>query len=231
MDNKVAKAYKAALPVSSPIMAGFMAIGLSCGLLTVVNGLPGWYAPLMSVVIYGGSLEFVTIAMLVGPFAPLETAVMALMIQSRHLFYGISMLGRYLGRDWRKAYLIYSLSDETFSINRSVDPPEGVDRTWFMVAVSSLNQVSWVAGTAMGALVGPMIPFDVSGLGFVMTALFTVILVENILKEGRPYFALIGFVSAVVCLAVFGSGSFLIPTLVLMLVLLLLFRKKIERKV
>ncbi|MCQ2079669.1 MAG: AzlC family ABC transporter permease [archaeon] len=222
------RAFRAALPTCTPIITSFLALGISCGLLVTVNGLPFWYAPLMSVVIFGGSLEFVTITMLVGTFAPLETIVIAFMVQARHIFYGIAMLGRYDIRDWKRTYLIYSLCDETFSINRTVDAPEGVDRNWFMFAVSLLNQLSWILGTTIGAVVGMLIPWDLSGLGFVMTALFVVILLENMLKDRRPLSAVIGFASAVVCLVLFGSGSFLLPTLVLMVVLLLVFRGPVQ---
>ena len=121
--------------------------------------------------------------MLLSSFAPLQTLVMALMIQARHLFYGIAMLDRFKGTGWKKIYLIFGMCDESFSINCSVQPPEGIDPGWFMFFVTLFNQIYWVTGAALGGLLGSLISFDTEGLEFVMTAMFVVIFLEQWLKE------------------------------------------------
>lgn len=223
------RALRAAFPYTIPILAGFTVLGMSYGVYARVSGFPFWYPVCMAVVIFGGSLEFVAVSMLLGAFAPVQTFFMALMIQARHLFYGISMLERYKGMGWKKIYLVYALCDETFSINCSVEVPEGVDRGWFMFFVPLLDQSYWIFGTVTGALLGGVIPFSTEGLDFAMTALFVVIFLDQWLKEQKHWTALIGVFGAAGCLLVFGAESFMIPTMVCILVLLTAFRRPIER--
>ena len=147
-------ALKAAFPHTIPIFAGFLFLGMTYGVYMRTSGFSFWYPMIMSVVIFGGSLEFVATSMLLAPFAPVQVFLTAVMIQARHLFYGISMLDKYKGTGWKKPYLIYGMCDETFSINCTVTPPEGVDRGWFMFFVTLLNQTYWVAGATLGALLG-----------------------------------------------------------------------------
>lgn len=148
------RAFSAAFPHTIPILAGFLFLGISYGLYATAAGFDFWYPILMAVVIFGGSLEFVAVEMLLGIFAPAQTLIMALMIQARHLFYGIAMLEKYKGTGWKKVYLIYGMCDESFSINCSAEIPEGVDKGWFMFFVTLLNQLYWVCGTAVGAVLG-----------------------------------------------------------------------------
>ena len=121
-------ALKAAFPHTIPIFAGFLFLGMTYGVYMRTSGFSFWYPMIMSVVIFGGSLEFVATSMLLAPFAPVQVFLMAVMIQARHLFYGISMLDRYKGTGWKKPYLIYAMCDETFSVNYTAEIPEGVDR-------------------------------------------------------------------------------------------------------
>lgn len=223
------RAFSAAFPHTIPILAGFLFLGISYGLYATAAGFAFWYPILMAVVIFGGSLEFVAVEMLLGIFAPMQTLIMALMIQARHLFYGISMLEKYKGTGWKKVYLIYGMCDESFSINCSADIPEDVDKGWFMFFVTLLNQLYWVAGTAVGAVLGSLITFDLDGLEFVMTAMFVVIFLDQWLKEKKHYTGVIGVASAAVCLLIFGADSFMIPTMLCILVLLTVFRKPIEK--
>jgi len=155
---------------------------------------------------------------------------MTLMINARHLFYGISMLERYKGSGAKKPYLIFALCDETFSVNCSVDIPEDADRHWFMFYVTLLDQLYWVAGTLLGAAFGSFISFNTAGLDFVMTAMFVVIFLEQWLKEKKHYTALIGMGASISCLLLFGPDTFLIPTMVCILGLLTLLRRPIERE-
>ena len=130
------KALKAAFPHTLPILTGFAFLGLAYGIYMNTSVFPFYYPMLMSMLIFGGSLEFVAVEMLLGPFAPLQVFIMALLIQARHLFYGLSMLGKYKGMGWKKFFLIFGMCDETFSINYTAKAPEGVDKGWFLFFIT-----------------------------------------------------------------------------------------------
>ena len=225
------KALKAAFPHTIPIFTGFWFLGLAYGIYMNVSGFSFWYPMLMSLTIFGGSLEFVAVSMLLAPFAPLQTFVMTLMIQARHLFYGISMLDRFKGMGWKKYYLIFGMCDETFSINYTAQIPEDVDRGWFYFFVTLLNHFYWFSGATIGGLMGNLIHFNTEGLSFVMTAMFVVIFMEQWLKEKHHASAWIGLAGSAGCLLIFGAESFMIPTMICILILLTIFRKPIENKV
>ena len=223
------RAFRAAAPQTLPVFAGYFVLGLGYGIYVQSLGLPIWLPPLMGTVVYGGSLEFVLASLLLGSFGPVSAFLMALMIQARHLFYGLTMLQRYRGYGLRSAYMIFAMSDETFSITCSAEPPEGVDRGWFMFFITLLDQFYWVASAAMGAALGAVLPFSTEGVDFVMTAMFVVIFLNQWEKEKQHISALIGILVPLVCLVVFGSGSFLLPAMACILVLLLALRKPIEK--
>ena len=227
--KEIYRAFKTAFPYTIPIFAGFWFIGLAYGIYMNVSGFSVWYPMLISLCVYGGSLEFVVVSMLLSPFAPVQAFLLALMIQARHLFYGISMLEKYRGLGWKRFYLIFGMCDESFTINYSADIPADVDRGWFMFFVTLLNQIYWVSGSTIGGLVGSLIHFDTSGLDFVLTAMFVVFFIDQWLKEKKHYTALIGVGSALGCLIVFGADSFMLPTMACILCLLTLFRGPIER--
>jgi len=223
------RAFRAAAPQTLPVFAGYLVLGLGYGIYVQSLGLPVWLPPLMGTVVYGGSLEFVLASLLLGSFAPVSAFLMALMIQARHLFYGLTMLQRYRGYGLRSAYMIFAMSDETFSITCSAEPPEGVDRGWFMFFITLLDQFYWVASAAMGAALGAVLPFSTEGVDFVMTAMFTVIFLNQWEKDQQHGSALIGLAVPLVCLMVFGSGSFLLPSMGGILVLLLALRRPMEK--
>ena len=195
-----------------------------------VSGFSFLYPAIMSLTIFGGSLEFVAVTMLLAPFAPVQTFVMALLIQARHLFYGISMLDRFKGMGWKRFYLIFGMCDETFSINYTADIPAGVDRGWFMFFVTLLNQTYWVTGATLGGLAGSLLTFNTTGLDFVMTAMFVVIFLEQWRKEKKHWTALIGLGCTAACLVLFGPDSFMVPAMAAILIALTLFRKPITRE-
>ena len=224
------RAFRAAAPQTLPVFAGYLVLGLGYGIYVQSLGLPVWLPPLMGTVVYGGSLEFVLASLLLGSFAPVSAFLMALMIQARHLFYGLTMLQRYRGYGLRSAYMIFAMSDETFSITCSAEPSEGVDKGWFMFFITLLDQIYWVASAAMGAALGSVLPFSTEGVDFVMTAMFVVIFLNQWEKEKQHASAIIGIAAPLVCLRIFDSGSFLIPSMVCSLVALLLFRRPIEAK-
>ena len=184
---------------------------------------------LMSLLIFGGSLEFITVEMLLSPFAPLQVFIMALLIQARHLFYGISMLEKYKNTGWKKFYLIFGMCDESFTVNCTVDPPEDVDRGWFMFFVNALNQFYWVAGATSGALLGYVIHFNTKGIDFVMTALFVVMFINQWEEAEDHKPALVGVICSVICLILFGSDNFILPAMA-SIILCFLGMKKYEEK-
>ena len=185
---------------------------------------------IMSIVIFGGSLEFVTITMLLSPFAPLQAFLMAILIQARHLFYGIAMLDRFKDTGWKKYYLIYGMCDETFSINFATKVPDGIDRGWFMFFVTLLNEFYWVSGATIGGLMGSLLTFDTQGISFVMTAMFVVIFLEQYEREHSHITAWVGLAASVLCLNLFGSQAFIIPSMIVILAILTLIRGPLERK-
>ena len=224
------KALKAAFPQTIPIFTGFWFLGMAYGVYMNASGFSFVYPLCMSLLIYGGSLEFVAVEMLLSPFAPLQTFIMALLIQARHLFYGLSMLDKFKGLGWKKYYLIFGMCDETFSINCSATIPKDVDRGWFYFWVTLLNQLYWAAAATTGGVVGSLLHIDTSGISFVMTAMFVVIFLEQWLKEKEHSASLIGLAVSVLCLAVFEPDSFMVPTMVLIVGLLTLLRKPLEKK-
>ena len=211
------KALRAAFPYTLPICVGFLFLGISYGFMMRSKGFSLIYPIVMSTCIFAGSMEFVTANLLLSAFAPFHAFLLTLMVNARHLFYGISMLDKYQGTGWKKFYLIFGMCDESFSINCTVTPPEDVDRGWFMFFVNLLNQIYWVAGATLGALLGYVIHFNTTGIEFVMTALFVVMFVNQWeeCKDHRP--ALVGVGCSAICLLLFGSGSFIIPAMALII--------------
>ena len=222
------RALKTAFPYTLPILTSFWFLGLAYGIYMNVSGFHFWYPMLMSLTIFGGSLEFIAVSMLLAPFAPLQTLAIALMIQARHIFYGISMLELYKDTGRKRFYLIFGLCDESFSINYTANIPADVDRGWFMFFVTLLNHFYWVSGSTLGGIAGSLLTFDTTGIDFVMTAMFVVIFLEQWLKETQHYTALIGLGAAIVCRLFFDADHFMLPTMLCILLCLTLFRKPIE---
>ena len=224
------RALAAAFPHTLPIFAGFWFLGMAYGIYMNVSGFSFWYPMVMSLVIFGGSLEFVVVELLLSPFAPVQAVLMALVIQARHLFYGIAMLDRYKGLGWKRFYLIFGLCDESFSINCTAKIPPDVDAGWFYFFVTLLNHFYWVSGSTLGGLAGSLLEFDTQGLEFVMTAMFVVIFLEQWKKERSHLTAFIGLGATAACRLGFGADSFLIPTMACILVLLAALRRPIEKR-
>lgn len=228
--NKYIKSLKAAFPHTVPILAGFLFLGMTYGIYMNVSGFNFVYPMLMSMTIFAGSVEFVTVNLLLGSFDPVQAFIMALMLNARHIFYGISMLDKFKGTGLKKIYLIFGMCDETFSVNYTADIPKDVDRGWFMFFVTLLNQIYWVAGATLGGIFGSFITFDTKGLEFVMTAMFVVIFLEQWLKDKNHFPALIGLGLSVLSLAVFGSSNFMLPAMFAILTALTILRKPFEKK-
>ena len=223
-------ALKAAFPHTIPIFAGFLFLGMTYGVYMRTSGFSFWYPMIMSVVIFGGSLEFVATSMLLAPFAPVQVFLTAVMIQARHLFYGISMLDKYKGTGWKKPYLIYAMCDETFSVNYTAEIPEGADRGWFYFFVSLLDEFYWFLGATLGGILGGLLRFNTEGLDFVMTAMFVVIFLDEWKKEKQHISALLGLGISALCLALFGATNFMLPTMVCILAVLTALRPALKRR-
>lgn len=208
------KAFKAALPSSLPICLGFLFVAMSYGFLMRTKGFPAIYPIAMSALIYAGSMEFVTIELLLSSFSPLHAFLLTLAVNARHIFYGISMLEKYKGVGAKKFYLIFGMCDETFAINSGVTPPEDVDRGLFMFFVTLLNHIYWVSGAAIGALLGGLVNFEIKGIDFLMTALFVVMFVGKLEEKKNILPAVAGVICTLVCLLIFGADNFMIPSMI-----------------
>lgn len=227
----IRKSFRCAFPHTIPIFAGFLFLGMTYGIYMQVSGFSFWYPCLMSLTIFAGSVEFITVNLLLGAFNPLQALALTLMINARHLFYGISMLDRYKGTGWKKPYLIFGMCDESFSINYTADIPADVDRGWFMFFVTFLNHLYWFSGATLGGIFGSLIHLNMEGLDFVMTAMFVVIFLEQWLKEKRHESSLIGLGVSLTCLILFGADNFIIPSMIGILAVLTLLRKPLEKDV
>lgn len=228
--GKIGRAFRCAFPYTLPIFAGFWFLGLAYGVYMNVLGFSFWYPSLMGLTIFAGSMEFITADMLLGAFHPLQMFLLTLMINARHLFYGISMLDKYRGTGWKKFYLIFGMCDESFSINYTANIPEDVDRGWFMFFVTLLDHFYWVSGATLGGIFGSLVKFNTEGLEFVMTAMFVVIFLEQWLKDKDHTSALLGIVLSVLCLLLFGTDYFILPAMAAILLTLTLLREKLEKK-
>ena len=210
------KAFIATLPV----LSGYVVLGTGFGILLQSKGFGPLWALAMSVFIYAGSMQYLAVDLLAGGAGLIATALTTLMVNARHLFYGISMIDKYKNTGWRKPYLIFALTDETYSLNCAA----GESRDYYFL-VSLFNQLYWVAGSVFGSLLGSVLPFSTEGIDFSLTALFITVFVEQwrAAKDHVP--ALIGLGASVICLAVFGADRFLIPAMVVITAALALYGK------
>ncbi|OOF65880.1 azaleucine resistance protein AzlC [Rodentibacter sp. Ppn85] len=224
-------AAKAALPYSAPMIAGFLFLGIAYGIYMKALGFGVWYPILMALLIYAGSVEFIAASALVSPFSPLSVLLVTLMVSGRQIFYAISMLEKYgvhLGK--KRWYLISSLVDESFSLNYMAKIPPHLDKGWYMFFVSLYLHTYWVLGATMGNLFGELLPVDLKGVEFAMTALFLVIFAENWMKEKSHESSLLGLAIALISLLIVGKQHFLLPTLIGIWLILTLRRPKMECK-
>lgn len=229
--HPIRAAAKAALPYSAPMIAGFLFLGVAYGIYMKALGFGFLYPTLMALLIYAGSVEFIAAGALVAPFSPLSVLLITLMVSGRQIFYAISMLekyGAYLGK--KRWYLISTLVDESFSLNYMAKIPPHLDKGWYMFFVSLYLHIYWVVGAAMGNLFGEILPVDLKGVEFAMTALFLVIFAENWMKEKSHESSLLGLGIAFTALLIVGKQHFLIPTLIGIWLVLTLRRPKLESK-
>lgn len=222
------KALKSAFPFTIPVMMGYLFLGIAFGVLLSSKGYGVQWAFFMSIIIYAGSMQFVAVDLLCSVFNPLAAAIVTLMVNARHLFYGLSMLERFKECKKTKLYMIFSLTDETYSLLCSTKTPEGVDKQWFMFFIALLNQSYWIIGGVLGAWVGSLFRFDSTGIDFAMTALFIVIFVEQWESTKNHWPALLGLGVTFLALRWVGSDWFIIVAMVGILFLLSIVRSKME---
>jgi len=224
------KALKSAFPHTIPIFMGYIFMGMVFGILLRSKGYNFWWAILMSSCIYAGSMQFVAINLLTSSFNVIAVVVMTFMINARHLFYGLSMLDKFKNMGRKKPYMIFSLTDETFSLIASAEPPQDVNKNWFYFFIALLDHFYWIIGSVIGAIIGSVWSFNTKGIDFVMTALFVVIFVEQWKSNKNNMPAFIGICASLLCVIIFGSSNFIIPSMILILATLTAFRKPIEMR-
>lgn len=220
--NKYSAALRAAFPITLPICAAFLFLGMSYGIYMTGKGFSAWYPFCTSALVFAGSMEFVLVSLLLAAFDPLNAFLIALMVNSRHLFYGLSMLEKYNAAGLKKLYLIYGMCDESFAINCSVTAPAGIDKGWFMTCVTLLNQCYWVTGATLGGLIGSRLSFNAKGLDFALAALFLAIFASQWQSGANHKPALAGLAVPLLCLLLLGPQSFLPPSMALLLALFIL---------
>lgn len=222
------QALLAAFPYTLPVMTGYLFLGIAFGVLLTSKGFSPWWALVMSITIYAGAMQFVAVALMTGPFAPLTAALITFMVNARHLFYGLSLLTRFRDMGRAKLIPIFGLTDETYSLFCLTKAPEGVSKKWFDIWISVLDHLYWISGCMIGAVIGANLPFDGTGIDFAMTALFAVIFLEQweSFRDRRP--ALCGLAVTLFCLIVFGKDWFVIASMLLLLVILTLGKSRLE---
>lgn len=220
---------KTAIIKTLPVMAGYVVLGMGFGILLKVNGYGVLWAIAMSVFIFAGSMQFVAISLITSGVSLISVALTTLMVNARHLFYGISMIQRYKGAGLKKIYLMHALTDETYSLVCTGNVPKGLNPHHYYLLISLFDHIYWITGSILGALIGTVISFDTAGIDFSMTALFVTVFIEQWLttKEHRP--ALIGVGASALCLFVFGSDNFLIPSMAAITIILTAMRKPLEQ--
>lgn len=215
------KILKKSFKVTIPVMAGYLVLGAAFGILMSDKGYHLIWTVLMSCMIYAGSMQFVTINLLTSGASLISSALITLMVNARHLFYGISMLDKYESTGKFKPYLIFSLTDETYALVCTENTKDESNKYYYFL-VSFLNQIYWILGSVVGAIIGASLKIDTKGIDFAMTALFVVIFTEQILSKRDYASATVGIFSSIICLLMFGSEYFLIPTMILITISLVI---------
>lgn len=224
------KLLKAAFLKTLPVMAGYMVLGFGFGIISEKNGFGFWWVLAMSVFVFAGSMQYVAVGLLTSGASLITTAMTTFMVNARHLFYGISMLEGYRDAGRKKPYLIFALTDETYSIVCSGEYPEGTNKHSYYLAVSLMNQCYWVTGSVLGAIVGSSFSFNSAGIEFAMTALFITVFVEQWKSTENHIPAMTGVLASAICVMIFGSEGFLIPAMLIISAVLAFGRKFIEKE-
>ena len=208
-----------------PVLVGYLFLGFSFGVLLTSSGFPAWLAPVMSVTLYAGSMQFVAVELMLGAFNLVNTAVVTLLVNARHLFYGLSLIEKYRGTGLYKIYLMFGLTDETYALVSSLEEPKGKESARLYFFITLFDHIYWILGGVIGARAGTLISFPAKGLEFTMTALFLIIFTEQWEKGQNRFPAVLGVALTFVCLFVFGPETFLVFAMLALLVVLTAVRK------
>lgn len=211
--GRIRKAVSVAFPITFPVLAGFLFLGFAYGVIMKTAGYSTLITCMMSVFCFCGSFQYAAVSLMAAGFNPVQMFIMCVLVNARHLFYGISLLDKYKGFGKLRFILIYLLCDESYSIIASTDPPEGVEPRLFYLSVSLLDYFYWQAGTFLGSLFGSLARFNTQGLDFVLTALFTVLFLEQWSKKENRSSCVIGVLCTAVCLIFFGAEGFILPSM------------------
>lgn len=221
--------FKSAFPQTLPVLAGYVSLGIAFGILLRDAGYGVFYAFLMSLFVFAGSAQFLCVELLVANATLPQVAFLIFLLNFRHFFYGLTMISHYRNVK-NKWYLIFGLTDETYALLSVNKIPSTVKKSDFYFAVTLLNHIYWISGSVIGSLVGALIPFDMTGIDFAMTALFAVLVVEQWKSHSKHFPAILGFSVSILSILIFGTENFIIPTLIIICVILLLFKNQLEEK-
>ncbi|MGN1231667.1 MAG: AzlC family ABC transporter permease [Anaerotignum sp.] len=226
----MAKTLRYAVKHSFPIFISFIPVGLAYGVLMQNVGYNFLWTGACSLFVMAGSLQYLMVSFFAGGVSLATVAIMALLLNSRHIFYGLSFIEKFRSFGFWKYFLIYSLTDENYSLHCSHDFGEDINEKWAYVLTALMPILYWIILSILGSIIGTLIPFDTTGIDFALTALFIVILIEQMLGADNLLPALLAFVSSIVCLLLFGPSNFILPSLVITVALLTILRSRIEPK-
>ncbi len=219
--NTYKAAFKAAFPHTIPVLTGYLFIGIAFGVMFADKGYNFLWAGLMSLLVYAGSGQYLAVNFFNPTVSLLQVVLLTFMVNVRHIFYGLSLLDKFKVSGKKKPYMIFSLTDETYSLYFLTKTPPDVDEGKFLFALAILDQSYWVVGSMIGAVAGTLIPFDSTGIDFAMTALFIVIFVEQWLEKKNRFPAIVGVAASLICLLIFGKDSFILPSMIIIMIVFL----------
>lgn len=226
-ENATFRAFRAAFPYTIPVLTGYLFIGMAFGIMIQEKGYHFLWAMFMSLLCYAGSGQYLMVNFFAPGISFVHMIFMEFMLNIRHIFYGLSLLERFGKMGKKRWYMIFSLTDETYSLYFLTKVPKDVDEEKFLFAIALLDQSYWVIGSGIGALLGSVMPFTAEGVDFAMTALFVVIMVEQWMEKKNRASILTGLGCGGLCLLIFGADNFILPTMVCIMVILLAGKGKI----
>ena len=225
------KAFRKAFPYTIPVLTGYLFIGIAFGVMYAEKGYSFLWAILMSVLVYAGSGQYLAVNFFVPGISFVQVIFLTFMVNVRHIFYGISLLDKFHKIGIKRWYMIFSLTDETYSLLCTTNVPKDVDEGKFLFAISVLDHLYWVLGSAIGAIAGTVLPINSEGIDFAMTALFVVIFIEQWMERKNRIPELIGVVVAIVALNIFGAAQFVLPAMLAIVAILFVGKKKLDKEV
>ncbi len=223
-------AFIKAFPFTIPVLTGYLFIGIAFGVMFAEIGYNFLWAMLMSLVVFAGSGQYLAVNFFVPGYSFIQVIFLTLMVNIRHIFYGISLLDKLKGMGKKKWYVVFGLTDETYSLLCTAKIPEGIAEDKFLFAIAILDHVYWILGSIIGSLIGTYIPFSSEGIDFAMTALFVVIFIEQWIEGANRISSIIGVVCGCIGLIIFGANQFVLPSMICIVGVLILGKKKIDMR-